>query len=74
MNPIIRNSITTMNKRTIYSRFKEAVLKHPENPAIVEDGRTISYSQLDGMVDSILAKFYEEKPDFVGIVMHHGAE
>lgn len=63
-----------MNKRTIYSRFKEAVLKHPENPAIVEDGRTISYSQLDGMVDSILAKFYEEKPDFVGIVMHHGAE
>ena len=63
-----------MNKRTIYSRFKEAVLKHPENPAIVEDGRTISYSQLDRMVDSILAKFYEEKPDFVGIVMHHGAE
>ena len=63
-----------MNKRTIYSRFKEAVLKHPENPAIVEDGRTISYSQLDGMVDSVLAKFYEEKPDFVGIVMHHGAE
>lgn len=63
-----------MNKNTIYSRFRDMVQKYPYNPAIVEDNRTISYSQLDGMVDSILAKFYERKPEFVGIVMHHGAE
>lgn len=63
-----------MEKRTIYSHFKDIVMKYPENPAIVEDERTISYSQLDAMVDSIIAKFYEQKPDFVGIVMHHGAE
>ena len=63
-----------MQKRTLYSRFKEMVTKYPDNPAIVEDNRTISYSQLDGMIDSILARFYNKQPDFVGIVMHHGAE
>ncbi|MBD5244241.1 MAG: amino acid adenylation domain-containing protein, partial [Barnesiella sp.] len=49
-------------------------MKYPDNAAIVEDGRTFSYSQLDRMVDSILSKFYDTKPSFVGIVMHHGAE
>lgn len=63
-----------MYKRTIYSRFKNMVDKYSDNPAIVEDGRTISYSQLDAMADSVLAKFYDQKPAFVGIVMHHGAE
>ncbi len=63
-----------MKKRTIYSHFKDMVEKYPENPAIVEDGRTISYSQLDSMVDSILDKFYDKKPSFVGIVMQHGVE
>ena len=63
-----------MNKKTIYSCFKENVLKHPDQPAIVDDDRTISYSQLDTMVDAILAKFYDQKPSYVGIVMRHGAE
>ncbi len=64
---------TTMSKRTIYSRFKEMVENFPENPAIIEDSRTITYSELDKMVNSILAKFYNQKEKFVGIVMHHGA-
>lgn len=63
-----------MSQRTIYSRFKDFAMKYPDNAAIVEDGRTFSYSQLDRMVDSILSKFYDAKPSFVGIVMHHGAE
>lgn len=63
-----------MDKRTIYSRFKNVVRKYPESSAIVEDNRAISYAQLDAMVDSILARFYGQKPDCVGIVMHHGAE
>lgn len=63
-----------MNKKTVYSRFKDIVDKYPDNQAIVEDGRSLSYSQFDSMVDSIAAKFYPSKPDFVGIVMHHGAE
>lgn len=63
-----------MSKRTIYSRFKDMAMKYPESPAIVEDNRTISYAQLDAMADAILARFYDQKPSFVGIVMHHGAE
>ncbi len=63
-----------MSKNTIYSRFKEMATKYPENPAIVEDDRMITYSELDAMVDSILAGFYDEKHASIGIVMHHGAE
>ena len=63
-----------MTTKTIYSRFKEMAVRYPDSPAIVEDMHTISYAQLDAMADSILAKFYDSKPSFVGIVMHHGAE
>ncbi len=63
-----------MSKRTIYGRFEEMVRKYLDNPAIVEDNRIISYTELDSMVNSILAKFYDRKDKFIGIVMHHGAE
>lgn len=61
-------------KRTIYSFFKETADRYPENPAIIEDDRTLTFSQLDGMVDAIATKFYDRQPKSVGIVMHHGAE
>lgn len=63
-----------MSKRTINGRFEEMVRKYLDNPAIVEDNRIISYTELDSMVNSILAKFYDRKDKFIGIVMHHGAE
>ena len=63
---------TKMGKRKIYTRFREMAEKYPDNTAIVEDNHTVSYSELDGMVNSILAKFYAEKHEFIGIVMHHG--
>ena len=62
------------NKRTIYSRFRDMVEKYPSAPAIIEDDRTLTFSELDAMTDAILAKFYDRRPAFVGIVMHHGAE
>lgn len=34
----------------------------------------LTYAQLDQLVNSIMAKFYDMKPNYVGIVMHHGAE
>lgn len=61
-------------KRTIYSFFKETADRYPENPAIIEDDRTLTFSQLDGMVGAIATKFYDRQPKSVGIVMHHGAE
>ena len=63
-----------MKNHTIYSRFKEIALRNPDAPAIIEDDSTISYAHLDEMADSILAKFYDFAPQFVGIVMSHGAE
>ena len=61
-------------KRTIYSYFKEIVRKYPENNAIIEEDRTLSFRDLDEMADAICAKFYDRQPKSVGIVMHHGAE
>lgn len=63
-----------MNSSTIYSKFKETVNKYPDAPAVIEDDRVLTYGELDSIVNSIMAKFYDSKPDFVGIVMHHGAE
>ncbi len=61
-------------KNTIYSCFKEIVRKYPQMPAIIEDDRTLSFAELDDMVDAICVKFYDKKPCYVGVVMHHGAE
>lgn len=63
-----------MDKQTIYSKFKQTAEKYPQAPAIIEDERVITYSELDSMVDSIMAKFYRKAPAFVGIVMSHGVE
>ena len=63
-----------MKMRTIYSCFKEIADRHSHEPAIIEDDRTLSYDELDKMVDAIAAKFYDRHPTSVGIVMHHGAE
>lgn len=61
-------------KRTIYSTFKGMVEKYPDARAIIEDDRTLTFSQLDRMVEAIAAKFYDRQVRSVGIVMHHGAE
>lgn len=61
-------------KDTIYSRFRQQVGKQPEAIAIAEDGRKVTYRELDEMTDAILAKFCKEHYQFVGIVMNHGIE
>lgn len=61
-------------KDTIYSRFKIQVDKLPHRKAVVEDGRTVTYSQLDALVNSILEKFHNKEYKFIGIVMSHGIE
>lgn len=63
-----------MKKGTIYSRFKDMVSRYPHNPAVIEDGNTLSYAQLDEMTDSIMSRFYYSAPAAVGIVMSHGAK
>lgn len=63
-----------MRNDTIYSRFAVWVDRNPDAVAIVEDGRTVTYGELDAMADAILDKFALMRPEFVGIVMSHGAE
>lgn len=61
-----------MGKHTIYSKFLEQVKLHPDDIAVIEDGLELTFSQLDRLVDRILAKFYHQEPHLVGIVMRHG--
>lgn len=69
----LRFLLMTMDKHTIYSRFHEMAIRYPDSPAVIEDSRSLSYAQLDVLVDSILVKFYAQSPSCVGIVMSHGA-
>lgn len=50
------------------------VCRQPGATAIIENDRLVTYKELDELADSILSKFYDHKPEFVGIVMHHGIE
>lgn len=61
-----------MDKNTIYSTFKAVAVRQPDAPAIYEDAATVSFSQLDALVNAIMEKFAEEDHSFIGIVMHHG--
>lgn len=61
-----------MASHTIYGRFKEVVDKQPQQPAVLEDGLTVSFAELDRLANAICGKIGEEKHSFIGIVMHHG--
>lgn len=61
-----------MNKCTIYCRFKEVVDRQPDALAITEDGRTVTYKELNQLANDIAAKFYDMDYRYIGIVMHHG--
>lgn len=61
-----------MNSTTIYGAFKEIVKKYPEAPAVIQDDKTVSFSELDNLAARILAKFYSDRYKYIGIVMHHG--
>lgn len=63
-----------MQTTTIYSRFARRVALHPDAPALVEDGRSATYRELDAMTDAIMSKFYSNHYPTIGIVMSHGIE
>ena len=61
-----------MERNTIYGKFLEVSERQPEVPAIFEDGRTVSFQELNGLVNAILEKIGDEHREFIGVVMHHG--
>lgn len=58
---------------TIYSYFKEQVICHADEIAVFDDNRSMTFKQLDELVDTIASEF-NGKPRLVGIVMNHGVE
>jgi non-ribosomal peptide synthetase component F len=58
---------------TIYGLFKEAVDKHRDEPAVIENKRTLTFGQLSDMVDMIADSFPDDTRS-VGIVMRHRGE
>lgn len=63
-----------MVRKTIYCRFSRWVERQPDAVAIVEDGRSVSYRELDVMANAIMSKFYSKGYAAVGVVMTHGIE
>ena len=63
-----------MGKRTIYERFRETAARYSDKVAVIEDSGTLTYAQLDALANEIAAKFYDQAPKAVGIVMSHGAK
>ena len=61
-----------MTPNTIYSAFKEMVNSHPHSPAVITDEATVSFLELDRLVNAIVAKIHPAQHEFIGIVMHHG--
>lgn len=63
-----------MERKTIYRIFSQWVTEQPEAIAVVEDGRSATYRELDDMANAIMSKFYSKQYPAVGIVMSHGIE
>lgn len=63
-----------MMRSTIYCKFSEWVAAHPDEKAVVEDGRSVTYGELDDMANALMSKFYDKRYSAVGIVMSHGIE
>ena len=58
---------------TVYGLFKSVVERQSDAPAIIEDGRTMSFAELSAMTDMI-ADSFPDGTRSVGIVMRHRAE
>ena len=58
---------------TIYKRFKQQVVTNPTSVAVFDGQRTLTYSELDCLADTLSSAF-PTKPKFVGVVMDHSVE
>lgn len=63
-----------MDRKTIYNRFSLWVTRQPDAEAVVEDGRSVTYRELDTMANAIMSKFYAKEYAAIGIVMSHSIE
>ena len=60
--------------QSVYSELKKTVSTSPDNVAVQDDFRTLTYAELDALADTIAARFPVADPACVGIVMDHSVE
>lgn len=63
-----------MERKTIYSRFYHWATLQPDATAAVDDGRSVTYRELDAMADAIMSTFCARQYQAIGIVMSHSIE
>lgn len=61
-------------KETVYSYFKNQVENNPNVVAVFDEKRSLTFRELDALVDTIVAGFGVGNPKLVGVVMNHGVE
>src|SRR5574344_655143 len=61
-------------KEAIYGYFKNQVETHPQAVALEDEKRSLSFAQLDKLVDTIASGFEVASPNLVGVVMNHSVE
>lgn len=59
---------------TVISVFEDQVKSNPDAPAVIFDGKTFSFRDLDDMADSFISQFPDKESPFIGIVMDHGVQ
>lgn len=62
-----------MNGRTIYSQFRARAERGPELTAIIEDGRRVTYAELDRMADAVMSRLCDDCHAAVGVALPRGA-
>ena len=55
--------------QSVYSELKKTVSTSPDDVAVEDDFRTLTYAELDVLADTIAARFPVTDPACVGIVM-----
>lgn len=58
---------------TVYDYFRRQVEEHPDDTAVFDECRKLTFRELDALADNIAAMF-TVKPEAVGIVMNHSVE
>lgn len=62
-----------MAPSTIYSMFKKVAEANPQARAIITDSQTVSFRELDQIVNALLEKIGpDSQGEYIGIVMKHG--
>ncbi len=61
-----------MNSNVIYDVFKQQAEKSPDQIAVLEEQRAVTYGELDRLTDEIISRFPKKAP-VIGIMMEHGA-